>query len=324
MQLDQVSCLITQKLKRMAEATDPNPIRSKRKAISALFPYMVYLARDGQPEMADAFLHVARASNSTHQEFVWSRVGPYITPLFGKPTPPSLNSVIILASSYAPWSRKLVDQITVTGWAAVVLQVSYTEEVGQSVVDVLFRIASSKSLRPHIPIGIWAWLEKRPSLPPQCWGRSWGTAGGIVRHVRAFGDIELLRSYLLLVWSEWDHIDDKSGGFAEMQMLIRKEFGGIGMERHREDLIKRLDHVLGRLDLGFEYLREHKPGLSWDHLERTKKQYGELKTTLLEVDREATNTVTRTSLVDPFWSVDTHGHTESHSTFMCALPLPIL
>jgi hypothetical protein len=62
-------------------------------------------------------------------------------------------------------------------------------------------------------------------------------------------------SHTFFVWSEWDCLYDS--GLDEMQASIREDFGGIGMGHHREDLIKRLDHVLGQLDLGLEYFKQH-------------------------------------------------------------------
>ena len=154
----------------MIEAVDPNLILRRRKAISALFPYAVYLARDGQQGMADTLLRVTRALNSNYWKFMWRQVGPYIVPLFGESTTPSLDSIIILASHHVPWDDERVNKDTVARWAAVTSAIPYTEEVGQSVVDALLQIASVGSLRPHIPIGIWAWLKRRLSPPPECLG----------------------------------------------------------------------------------------------------------------------------------------------------------
>ena len=164
----------------MIEAANPNLILRKRKAISALFPYAVYLAWDGQQELADMFLRVARASNPNYREFMWQRVGPYIVPLIGKPTTPSLDSIIILASHHVPWDSEQVNKDTVARWAVATSAIPYTEEVGQSVVDALLQIASIASLRPHIPIGIWAWLKRQPSPPPECLGRWQGIQGNVI------------------------------------------------------------------------------------------------------------------------------------------------
>jgi hypothetical protein len=68
-------------------------------------------------------------------------------------------------------------------------------------------------------------VEGQPSLPPECSGRSRGSSADVVRQIRGLGDIEILKSYLLLVWSEWDHVgDEQSGGLAEMQISIREDF----------------------------------------------------------------------------------------------------
>ena len=81
------------------------------------------------------------------------------------------------------------------------------------------------------------------------------------------------------MWSEWGQIDaQQSGGLAEMEASIREDLCGIEMLRHREDLIQRLDHVLGRLN-------------TWDHPQHT--QYNKLRTVLLEVDAEAMNALAR-------------------------------
>lgn len=250
----------------MAEGADPNQIFRKRKAISALIPYAVCVARrDGQQQMVNGFLRVARASNQNSGEFIWHRVGRYITPLFNKPMTPSSNSVIILASSHVHWLGQL-DETVVTGWAAVASETPYTEEIGQKVVDTLLRIAYFDSLRPH-------------------------------------GDIEILKSYFLVVWSEWDPIEyyvgpstqRRYGGLREMRTSIQEDFGGIGVGRHREDLINRLDYILGQLHLGLEYLKPRKPSLEDNSVQEAKEQYGELKKLLLEVEGKAVNILTRTS-----------------------------
>ena len=281
---------ITSILERVAEDTSPNLIHCRRKAISTLIPYVVNLARDGHQGIAHAFSCAARASSLNSGESIWRRIGPYITPLFDKPAPHSLNWIIALASPHVPW-RKLHDRHVIARWAAMASAVPYVEEVGQSVVDALLRIASADPLRPHIPVEIWAWLKKRPSLPPRCSGRSGGAGGNVVLHVRALGDVEILKSYFLLVWSEWDSYHS---GFAEMRTSIREDFHGIGMGCHRKDLIKQLDYVLVQLDRGLGYLEQHKPRIHENDIRIAKEKYGELKTVLLEVDREATNILART------------------------------
>jgi len=77
------------------------------------------------------------------------------------------------------------------------------------------------------------------------------------------------------------------------------------MWRHREDLMRRLDHVLGQLDLGIGYIDGYLDLPESAYFRCTIAGYEKLKDTLLEVDREAMETLTK-----------------SHSTFGCALPLP--
>ena len=107
-----------------------------------------------------------------------------------------------------------------------------------------------------------------------------------------------------------------------MCISIREDFGGIGMWRHREVLTERLDHVLGRLDLGLEHLRQQKPSLGEDHIQRARGQYGGLKEELLEVDKEALAILTRMPFIYSFDLLTKRLSTEPHSTFVCALPPP--
>lgn len=90
----------------------------------------------------------------------------------------------------------------------------------------------------------------------------------VARQVQALGDIDILKSYLLLVWSEWDHLP--SCGFCMMCTLIEEDFGGIGMGCHQEDLIKHLDYILGQLDQGLGYLKQHVPSLHEQEVQKQK------------------------------------------------------
>ena len=235
--------------------------------------------------MLDALLDTARLPGW----LMWARVKPFLHMLFNEAS----HRAIVLMSPHVDW-RSLGDhKDLVHRWAVAASTVPYTEVVGQSVVDTLLHIASIDSLRPHIPVSIWAWLEKPPSLPPVCLGRSSGTKGDVVRHVRSLGDIEILKSYFLLVWSEWGTIR-QDGGLTEMQISIREDFSGIGMGSHREDLIKRLDYILEQLDRGLGYFEPHAPIIYEQDIRRVKEQYTELKEALLEVDGEAVDILTRT------------------------------
>ena len=270
----EVSNLITQKLKAMAEAEDHRPLRSKRLAITALLPYAVWQERDGQPETFDTIIRAARASRMW--DLVWYRVSLFFSTLLSEASP----RAIMLTSPGVHWGYLANRGDLVQWWAATASAVPYTEEVAQGVVDTLLQIASEDRLVRYIPADVWSWLTRRPSLPPICRGRSLGTYAHVVKVVRGLKDIEILTSYLLLVWSEWDTPD----GLDEMCTSIREDFCGIGMGHHRTDLIKRLDHVLGQLDRGLEYLAQHDPGLIEHYLRERKDGYQKLRETLLEID----------------------------------------
>ena len=276
----------------MARLRDLGQIRSKRKAIIALLPYSVWWERVGDLRMTDAFLGIVRVPNQ--EKFL----AEPIAMLLGEAGPDFPNRVITLMSPHADWGWRSPNANTVTRWAEAALAVQYTEEVGRSVVDTLLQIASNNSLQPYIPATVWAWLKKQPSPPPICTGRNIGSWVDVVRRVRGLGDVEIFESYFLLVWSEWDVIYQE--GFTEMCTAIREDLGGIGMGRHREVLIKRLDRVLGQLDMGLGYLHEQNPLLHSDHIPRAEKQYRELRKVLLRVNEKALEVLTRT----PFGSID--------------------
>ena len=293
--MEEVLNLITQKLETMVKPTNWWLIYSKRKAIITLFPYVVYLGKTGKQQMVDMTLRVAIALNS--EGLIWSRAKLLIMRLSNTKSSLSLDWLITLASPCVSWCDEPFDGSMVTMWAEAASALPYTEDIGKSVVDVLLHIVSVNSLQPHIPITIWTWLKKQPSLPPKCTGRSRGSSGDAVLQIRALGDIEILKSYLLLIWSEWDHIgNQESGGLTEMKVLIWEDFGGIAMWHDRQDLIKQLDYVLGQLDRGLDYFQQHKPSLDTHHISQAKTQYSELKMVLLEVDGEATNTLARKPL----------------------------
>lgn len=273
----------------MIEVADPDLIYSKRKAITALFPYAVRRERDGQSELFGMFLRIAAASR--RWGFMWRRVRPLVTTLLEEENTVSQKRAAILASPHFPWDNFTNGQRLVQLWAAAVSAFPYGDEIGQSVVDALLHIASQDHLRPYIPVRMWSWLDKRRSLPLVCWGRFRGTQQGVVQTVRALGNVEILKSYMLLVWSERDR-----AGFPaldEMCTSIQEDFGGIGMGCHREELLRHLDRVLSQLDLGLGHLRQHEPNLNGGDIEEMKYEYGELRNVLLEADREVVIALTR-------------------------------
>jgi hypothetical protein len=261
--VDRISKLIPQRLRTIAEEGERGPFIILRKSINAFLPYAIRLGRDEQRELIDAISEVFNAlpavldasrrevgpvldviMEKSYGIYVWKHTLIYIAPLFEEPISPILTQAIVLSLAYEPWVRddKLHDKNVVTMLAAAASAVPYTEEVARSVVGALLQVASIGSLRPHIPIELWAWLEKRPPLPPTCIGRKRAARPDFVRYVRELGNIGILKSYLIIVWSEWDFLDRE--GFPELCNSAREDFRGIGSWDDREDLVERLNHIL--------------------------------------------------------------------------------
>jgi hypothetical protein len=256
----------------MIEAEGAEELYSKRKAFATLLPYAIWQERDGRSEILNAFTRAARASRVCG--FTWERAEQFSITLLSGASP----RAVALASPHIYWDAwDLIPQ-----WAAKVSAAPHTEGVARSVVEGLFQIASEDELLSQLPGDVWSWLTGRPSLPPFCQRRRAGTRAHVVEIVRALNDIEILKSYFFVTWSEWGQL--KSRGFIEMCTAIREDFGGIGMRHHRADLIQRLVYILRQLDRGLEYLKQHNPELKSKHLETMKKQYRTLEEVLLEVE----------------------------------------
>jgi hypothetical protein len=172
--------LIAQKLETMINAGDPGPIQSKCKAITALFPYAVLQDKDGQHRVFDMCLHAARAS--MQENFLWYHIKKLpVARLLNEENPVSTKQAFTLMSPHLPWTRRMSGHKDwVQQWAAAASAVPYTDEIGQSVVDTLLQIASSPFLQPYIPIDMWSWLRKSPSLPPVCAGHYVGGSPDVI------------------------------------------------------------------------------------------------------------------------------------------------
>lgn len=263
------------------QSGDPYKIQSKRKALTAFFPYVVWREREHDHRVVEAFLSAVKASNSTTS--LWHPIMPFISALFQAAGP----RTILLTSPHVPWDRGLQETNAVARWAdaaSAASTASYSKEVEQRVVDTLLHIASFDTLREHIPNDSWSWLNRRPSLPPLCQGRLSAKSKHVVRRVQRLGDPETFTSYLVLVWSEWDPILPRRD-LSDMKLAMSRDFRGSGMRSHREQLIRRLEHVLGELDQGVGYLKRFKLWIEEHDVQLAKAQYGELMKTLLEVDR---------------------------------------
>ena len=272
----------------MSRAGDADQIRSKHKAITAFFPYAARQEQCGNHRMLDAFLGAARAFNPMRKlvdwdKFMWKAIRPFVNTLFDEASPSSLNWIKTLVSPYVLLETWSLNKHMVTQWTAAALEIQYSEEVGQSVVTVLLQLASIDSPQPDIPISIWEFLKKQLPLPHRHLGRTLETSGPVVRRIQALKEIEILKSYFLFVWSDWY----PPWGFAAMCTSISEDFSGIGMEGHRRELIKHLDHVLEQLDRGLGYLQQYSPDISGPDIQVTKERYEEFRKLLLELDREA-------------------------------------
>ena len=264
----------------MVEAADLDQIFCRRKAISALLPYAILLGRDGHRGMADEILRVMKIPYSG--KFVWRRLEAM---LFAESSPSSFDQTIALVSPYLPWTDEFFDLNMVERWAAAASAVEFTEEVGQSLVDALLQIASNDSLRPRILDHTWGLLKNPVLLPPVCRGRSLGAGLDVVLYLRERGDVGILKSYYLLVWSEWNLLS--ASVVRVMETSIKEEFGGVGMWGHRKDLIERLNHISARLGRMSGHFGQEKPWIGEGVVEQAREQYMRLRDALVKIDMEA-------------------------------------
>ena len=291
-QQEKVLSLITEELETLVGATKLRRICSKYKAITAFVPYAVWQGRDGQHKTLDAFLRAVRASKGFG--FMWHHIRLLIPALLNEESHVSLKQVAVLVSPHLPWRDLLTSEHLIQLLGAAASAIPYTDEVGMSVVDTLLHIAAYHPLQSHIPVGMWSWLNKRPSLPLVCWGRHLAGLSDVLRIVRALRDFETLKSLLLLVWSEWNDLN--LGHLVEVRILIQEDLKEIEMWHHREDLFQHLDHLLGQLNLGLEPLRQHDPDINENDIRRRWIQYTTIRAVLLEKDGRATDMLIRERL----------------------------
>ena len=313
-QVETISGLIGQKLESMVETNDPYSglIFPKRKAIWALLPHTVFLGQCLWGKMLTETIHTGDCSQTAR--LLNRYVTPFVTTLLDKPSSRLLDRAVLLASPHIPSLWWFWDNSRVSRWNAIALnflrgagedavsvdvvgkRAVSDVVVSESVADMLLQIAWDETLRPQILDETWAWLKKPLALPVLSQGREDGTTRGIVRHIRGLGDIKILKSYFLLVWSEWDHLYDE--GVREMEISIREDFGGVERLCDREELIERLDQVLAQLILGPAHLKQHLPPWKWDRYDigTAVSQYSSLRETLLDVHGVHKNVLLRTFL----------------------------
>ena len=244
---------------------------SERKATTALLPYALWRGRGGDGGVLDNLLRAL----GYH---MWEAIAPLIPALLNKAS----SQTILHISLYVPWNTEPHNQDAVIKWATAVSVFQYTGEASPYVVRTLLWIASVDSLRPHIPVNVWSWLNERPSFSSESAALLEGTKRAVVCQVRALGDIEILKSYFFVVWSESNYLD--VSGHIEMQASLRGDFSGIEKGHHREDLITRLDQVLEQLDR--RRVRFTPPFDDPWTIQLAKGRYRRLRQVLLEVGRE--------------------------------------
>ena len=270
------------------------PDWQQAEAIHVLFWYAVHQERCGDADFFDAILRLAgkQSNQNTLRELLWP-LG--VSKMFTRASPRAIIHVtphLGLATEPISATQDLISE-----WLAAVSVTPRTEEVARSVVIALLQIAANGDLWLSIPADVWLWFNERPTLPPPGSGDSWWKSDpGIVRTIRGLNDTEILASYLIMVWSKWEHIFNVD--YPEMRTSVHDGFRGIGMGCHRIELIQRLDYVLGELDQRSE--RSDAEKYLWryeveDHEmpEIKREKYEELKKILQEADQEATEMLNR-------------------------------
>ena len=279
--MEYICGLIAGKLEVLADAHGQDNLFRKRKAISALFPYVIWQERDQESQILDLFLRFVKITKSV--QFWWRHIEPSVKTLVDGTSHVPSNRALTLLSPYMPWGERDFGEDRARIWAAAASTVPKEEGIAPSVIDTLLQIASLGLQPPDLHSNTRSWLTLRPSLPPVCKGRKVGSRSHVVQMVRNLKDIEILKSYLLLIWSEWDC--PYEDGYESMLSSIREDFSGIGMNSHRADLLQRLDHILEQLDDGLKHLQQHRPDLTDYDLDGMKRCYSGLKQELLGVDR---------------------------------------
>jgi len=286
--VEQVSNLIIEKMITIAESESRYEFYHKQKVFATLLPYAIWQERGGRPEMFRVFLDVG--SIKRVPQISWRHALDSLCTALRGATPLTM----VLASAHIPWDSDLLEgkEDLVQSWVAMTSAVESTEGIApECVVGTLFQIAALDELSPHITIDVWLWLTKRPSLPLFSRGYYYGSRRQVVKAVRGLEDIEILKSYMVVVWTErypvWED------GFDEMCASLREDFGGVGMGHHRVDLIQRLDEIIWQLDQGLEHLRRGNPDLGERDVQSMRDQYGKLMGVLLE--GELLEVIARTS-----------------------------
>ena len=210
---------------------------------------------------------------------MWNHIQPFTNTLLNDASDIPLTRAAMFASPYMLQYGQEFRGL-VRAWVETSSAIPKEKEIAPSVVNALFQIAYEELL-PSGNHEIWSWLILRPSLPPICKGRAVGSHPRVMEQVRRLKDIEILKSYLLVVWSVWDTL--RYSGFRMMYECIREEFSGVEANSHRAELVQRLDEVIGELDKGLEYLQRDRPDFGEGDLWERKGQYEKLRKIFKEI-----------------------------------------
>lgn len=282
-QLGTITSSIASRLTRAAQG--PDTIISKHKAITALFPYAARRGQEGDSQLLDAFLCAVKCFPYSSR---WTRrfIRPVIPRLLAEGSSTTLKRAAILALPHLELAWLNSDDICtfIKLWISTADTLDDTESIREAVVDVLLQMAFFHSVRPHITPKAWSWLNKRPSLPPRCRGRLLCAIGSnVLPAIRAHNDNELLTSYLVTMWSEWDCAGEWA--FEGMCEALWEEFCGNDdddVRERRKELLARLSLVLGELGKGLGYLRVRHPDMQPEEFEVIRERYRELKRILVQ------------------------------------------
>jgi len=258
-------------MRRLQHPSRPNP-----EVIHLLFWYAVRQERGGDTGLFDAILNLTEwitAQLSSFHELWHLSASKMCT--YG-----SLRAAVLAGPNiYWEQGQSMDNQGLISKWAAGISVSPHTEEVAGRVVDTLFRIAAIPHLLPFIPADAWSWLKDRPSQPPAHRDLFWRCNRNIVRTVRELGDIGILTSYLIIIWS-WRVFINLSG-FAEVRMSICEDLKGINMGYHRAELIQLLDSI------SINQPSVRSGAALANYIRITGAMYQEFKRMLQEVDRNA-------------------------------------
>lgn len=252
------------------------------KPLASILPYAFMKAEGGDTSLLDGVLLAARRF-PRGSKWIRDYIGPIISETLSKSSSTKRKQIIVCALPYLEdaWFDIEEKKGFVDRWLSAA-RLKYSPEIGRSVVEVLLRMASVRQWQPHITQEAWTWLKRRPQLPPVCRGRSsCCTSAAAVSAVRSLNSPELLKEYLVTVWSEWDWPIPWVRDY--MHTTVTESFGGEEMKGHREELCNRLRTIRDRFELGLDHLQKEGLEMSADEFQSTKEAYKELLGTLEEM-----------------------------------------